>query len=205
MATGAQRDAAQVVRKGRRLAWLGYLTIAASVGGYVALDWNDSSDSAALIGIAAAIGIWAGSGSVAYGDRLRGRLGPGEAIRPRNGILGLVALVVIVLFYKTLEHVGPWWLLTLPTMTHDLLCGIGVPFWPAAIATAILAVPEVIIMVLLANVLVAKPLQMVFGRRSVVVETVRGVAGGVDLDEDTPSGRHAWNMWVGEPAVPTPA
>jgi hypothetical protein len=35
----------------------------------------------------------------------------------------------------------------------------------------------------------------------VVVEAVRGVAGGVDIDEDTPSGRHAWNIWVGEPVV----
>jgi peptidoglycan/LPS O-acetylase OafA/YrhL len=205
MATEAQRDAAEAVRAGRRLAWLGYLTIAASIGGWVALDWNDSSDAPALTGIVAAIGIWAGSGGVAYGDRLRGRLGPGEAIRPGNGILGLGVLVVIVLFSKTLEEIGPWWLLTPPIVTHDLLLGIGVPFWPAAFATAVLAVPEVIVMVMLANILVAKPLQMVFGRRSVVVETVRGVAGGVDLDEDTPSGRHNWNMWVGDPVVPAPA
>lgn len=205
MATGAQRDPAEGLRAGWRLVWLGYLTIAASVGGYVALNWNDSGEAPTLIGIAAAVGLWAGSGSVAYGERLRGRLGPGEAIRPRNGILGLVALVVIVLFYKTLDEVGPWWLLTLPTTTHDLLVGIGLPFWPAAITTAILAVPEVIIMVMLANVLVAKPLQMAFGRRSVVVETIRGVAGGVDLDEDAPSGKHRWNMWVGDPVAPASA
>jgi hypothetical protein len=66
-------------------------------------------------------------------------------------------------------------------------------------------VPEVIIMVMLANVLVAKPLQLVFGRRSVVVETIRGVAGGVDLDEDAPSGKHKWNMWVGDPVAPASA
>jgi hypothetical protein len=69
------------------------------------------------------------------------------------GYLTIAALVVIVLFYKTLDEIGPWWLLTLPTTTHDLLAGIGLPFWPAPITTAILAVPEVIIMVMLANVL----------------------------------------------------
>jgi hypothetical protein len=42
---------------------------------------------------------------------------------------------------------------------------------------------------------------VVFGRRSVVVETIRGVAGGVDLDEDAPSGKHKWNMWVGDPVA----
>jgi len=33
------------------------------------------------------------------------------------GYLTIAALVVIVLFYKTLDEVGPWWLLTLPTTT----------------------------------------------------------------------------------------
>jgi hypothetical protein len=166
----------------------------------VALNWNDSGEAPTLIGIAAAVGLWAGSGSVAYGERLRGRLGAGEAIRPRNGILGLVALVVIVLFYKTLDEIGPWWLLTLPTTTHDLLAGIGLPFWPA-VTTAILAAPEVIIMVMLANVLVAKPLQLVFGRRSVVVETIRGVAGGVGLDEER---RPASTSGTCGSAIPSP-
>jgi hypothetical protein len=107
---------------------------------------------------------------------------------------------VIVLFYKTLDEIGPWWLLTLPTTTHDLLAGIGLPFWPA-VTTAILAAPEVIIMVMLANVLVAKPLQLVFGRRSVVVETIRGVAGGVGLDEER---RPASTSGTCGSAIPSP-
>jgi hypothetical protein len=116
------------------------------------------------------------------------------------GYLTIAALVVIVLFYKTLDEIGPWWLLTLPTTTHDLLAGIGLPFWPA-VTTAILAAPEVIIMVMLANVLVAKPLQLVFGRRSVVVETIRGVAGGVGLDEER---RPASTSGTCGSAIPSP-
>ena len=53
-------------RNGRRLAWLGYLTIVVSVAGWVAVNWSRSGDTPAILAVVGMIGLWAGSAGVAY-------------------------------------------------------------------------------------------------------------------------------------------
>jgi len=49
-----------------------------------------------------------------------------------------------------------------------------------------------------------KLVQEVFGRRSPIVEVIRGIGSGVDTTGDAPTGKHRWNVWVGQ-AVAAPS
>ena len=190
-------------RNGRRLAWLGYLTIFVSVAGWVAVNWSRSGDTPAILAVVGMIGLWAGSAGVAYGDRLRGKLGPGEAIRPRNGVLVLPLFILLAVFWRSLDTFSPWWLLALPTTTYDLVEGVGIPQWAALAVTAVLAVPQCFMVIIIWNAVVVKLVQEVFGRRSPIVEVIRGIGSGVDTTGDAPTGTHRWNVWVGQ-AVAAP-
>jgi len=191
-------------RNGRRLTWLGYVTICVSVGGWVAVNWSRSGDTPAILAVVAMVGLWAGSAGVAYGDRLRGKLGPGEAIRPRNGVLVLPLFILLAVFWRSLDTFSPWWLFALPTFTYDLVQSVGIPQWPALAVTAVLALPQFFLVIVIWNAVVVKLVQEVFGRRSPIVEVIRGIGSGVDTTGDAPTGKHRWNVWVGQ-AVAAPS
>jgi hypothetical protein len=185
-------------RTGRRLAWLGYLTIVASIGGWIAVNWSRSGHTPTILAVIAMVGAWGGSAGVAYGDLLRARLGPDEAIRPRSGFAALPLMILLAIFYRSLDTFSPWWLLSLPTLTYELVQGVGVPQWPALALTAVLALPELAMVIAVWNVVIVKLAQLVFGRRNPVVELIRGIGSGVDTAGDAPTGRHRWNPWVGQ-------
>jgi hypothetical protein len=199
MATEAQREAASSRRVGFWLSRLGYVVMLAPLAGCVVVTVRGSGGPSSMALLIAVIGLWVGSGGIAYGDKLRGELEPREAIRVRRGLLGLPFCVALVSFGPALEDFGIWWVFLLPHLTYGIVAGAGVPHWPALAVTVVLAVPELFLTAAATQFLVVAPAQKVFGRQSPVVDTVRGLVGGVDVTEDKRSGRHKWNMWVGEP------
>ena len=204
MTVQAQRDAAAAARSGRRLVWLGYVILFVPFTGAVAVTLSRPGGPSMAALLIAVAGLWAGHGVVAYGEKLRGRLGPGEAIHVRRGLLGLPFLVALVSFGSAIEHFGVWWLMVLPTSTYDVLAGAGLPQWAAFPVTAVIAVPELFLTVALTNLLVVKPAQKVVGCEGPMLEAVRGLVNGYNLGKDAPAGKHKWNLWIGEPVAVAP-
>jgi hypothetical protein len=205
MVSEAPHDAAATARAGRRLVWLGYVVMLAPLTGSIAVTMSRPGGPSITVLLIAVVGIWAGHGLVAYGERLRGRLGPGEALRPCRGLLALPFLAALVCFGSAIEHFGAWWLVLLPMTTYDVLAGAGLPQWAALPVTAVIAVPELFLAVALSNLLVVKPAQKVVGRQGPMLDAVRGLVKGFDLAKDAPAGKHKWNLWIGEPAPVEPA
>jgi hypothetical protein len=189
---------------GRWLVRAGYAVILTSIATAIVVSvsvWGDSS-SLALVGCL--VVAWAGSGLLAYGRKLRGELLPG-AFRLSRGLLSLPFGLLLAYYGPAIEQLGAWWALLLPHETFDLLASIGVPHWPALMLTVVVAPVELIVTAFVSQLLIVSPLTALLGRGSPVVESVRDLVGGIEVEHSDPmptAGFRESTVWAGESALP---
>ena len=162
--------------------------------------WGESS-SLALLGCVPLM--WAGSGLIAYGRKLRGELPPG-AFSVSKALLSLPLGLVLAYYGPAIEHFGIWWALFVPHLTYSLLASTGLPHWPSLVLTIVAAPFEMIVTASISQAMVVSPLSAILGRGHPIVGVVRGLVGGIEVDEGDPvpmTGRRESTAWAGESSV----
>ena len=184
---------------GRRFVGSGHLVIFAGVAAGIVFSvraWGERS-SVALLGCV--VVIWAGSGLVEYGRKLRGELPPGS-FRMGRGLLSLPVGLALAYYGPTIEHFGIWWALLLPHLTYGFLASVGLPHLLALVFTIVVAPLELIATAVVSQLVIVAPLSAVLGSENPIVDNVRDLVGGVRVADDPlpAAGLHESTAWAGD-------
>jgi len=188
---------------GRLFVRTGYVVVLAGLAAATVVSvraWGESS-SVALLGCVPLM--WAGSGLIAYGRKLRGEL-PAGAFSLSKALLSLPLGLVLAYYGPAIEHFGIWWALFVPHLTYNLLASTGLPHWPSLGLTIVAAPFEMIVTASISQMMVVSPLSAILGRGHPMVEAVRDLVGGIEVDEGEPlpvTGRRESTAWAGESSL----